>query len=116
MDLNAYIRLERSPKRGYLAANKVKQGLTDAVQMEAWSQCAGRGFETRCRLDFEWYVKDRRRDPDNIAFARKFIMDGLVAANVLPNDTWQYVAGFRDSFAIDSQDPRVEIIITPEQT
>ncbi len=34
----------------------------------------------RVQLSFAWYCRDRRKDPDNIASAKKFIIDGLVAA------------------------------------
>ena len=35
----------------------------------------------------------RRRDPDNLAGALKPILDGLVDAGVIPDDSWQHVAG-----------------------
>lgn len=54
----------------------------------------------RVRVHCIWREANRRRDPDNIASAKKHIMDGLVAAHVLPNDGWQNVAGFSDDFLI----------------
>lgn len=51
---------------------------------------------------FRWTVKDRRKDKDNIAFAKKFILDGLVEAGILPNDGWEYVGGWIDEFYIDA--------------
>ncbi len=57
----------------------------------------------------KWYCKDRRKDKDNIAAGMKFILDGLVAAKVIPNDTWEYVKGFSHEFAVDKDDPRIEI-------
>jgi len=60
---------------------------------------------------FTWYEENRRRDKDNIAFAKKFIFDGLVKAGVLKGDGWDYVAGFSDDFKVDKHKPRVEIEI-----
>lgn len=34
-----------------------------------------------------WYEPDERRDPDNIMAGQKFILDGLVAAGTIPNDS-----------------------------
>ena len=54
-----------------------------------------------------------RRDVDNIAFAHKFILDGLVSAGVLEGDSRKYVIGLQDEFPEpDPDNPRVEITIT----
>jgi hypothetical protein len=42
-----------------------------------------------------------------VAFAKKFVLDGLVAAGVIGNDTPQYVAGFEDRFLYDGRNPRI---------
>lgn len=50
------------------------------------------------RVHFTWHEKDQKRDPDNVAFAKKFVFDALVARRILPNDTAKWVKGFDDSF------------------
>lgn len=45
----------------------------------------------------------RRRDPDNLAGALKPVLDGLVDAGVIPDDSWQHVAGV--ALAIENPDP-----------
>lgn len=62
-------------------------------------------------LTFHWYEKDRRRDPDNICFAKKFILDALVAEQVFPNDSQKYIKGFHDFFHVDKEHPRIEVMI-----
>lgn len=53
------------------------------------------------KVHFEWHEKTRRRDLDNIAFAKKFIFDGLVKQKIIPNDSYKYVKGFTDDFVFD---------------
>ena len=45
----------------------------------------------------------RRRDPDNLAGALKPVLDGLVDAGVIPDDSYQHVAGV--ALAIETPDP-----------
>ncbi|NES89284.1 hypothetical protein [Okeania sp. SIO2B9] len=47
--------------------------------------------ENKVWLCFNWRVFNENRDPDNIAAAAKYIMDGLVAAGVLPDDSLRYI-------------------------
>lgn len=68
----------------------------------------GRG---KLYIRFNWYRSNKKTDPDNIAFARKFIMDGLVLAKVIPDDTWNIIGGFSDRFYVDKKNPRVDIIL-----
>lgn len=64
------------------------------------------------RLHYTYYEKDRRRDKDNIAgFAHKVVQDSLVKQGILPNDGWNEISGFTDSFAVDRKNPRIEIEI-----
>lgn len=59
---------------------------------------------TRARLHFLWVEKDRRRDPDNVSSAgRKFVLDGLVKAGVLPGDGWAAIESWSDTFTVDAK-------------
>lgn len=60
---------------------------------------------------FNWYEKNQRRDPDNICFAKKFILDGLQEINAITGDGWKNIAGFEDNFFVDGKNPRIEVII-----
>ena len=48
-------------------------------------------------IELTWYEKEKRRDPDNIAAAKKFIFDGLVMANVIPKDTRKHILGWKET-------------------
>ena len=50
------------------------------------------------KIHFIWNEKNKKRDLDNICFAKKFILDALVKANVLEDDKQNYVVGFTDTF------------------
>lgn len=62
-------------------------------------------------VKFHWIEPNRNRDKDNIAFAKKFIFDGLVKAGKLKGDGWKFVEGFSDTFGVDKANPRIEIEI-----
>ena len=47
---------------------------------------------------FIWIEENKRRDLDNICFAKKFILDALVQAGVLQDDNRKIVTNFTDSF------------------
>lgn len=47
---------------------------------------------SKCEIKFTLLFSDkRRRDLDNYAATIKMILDGLVAAEVLPDDNYKYV-------------------------
>lgn len=103
--LNEYIRAERSNR---YAASKIKK---DATELVYWS-C--REQKLSCctkpvKITFHWYMKNKRKDLDNVAFAKKFVNDGLVKAGILFDDSQKWVVGFEDKFSIDSKNPRTEI-------
>lgn len=45
-------------------------------------------------VSFLWQEKNKRKDPDNIVAAKKFILDGLVKAGILKTDGWRHIKGF----------------------
>lgn len=106
-DLNTYIDAERSNR--YQAA-EMKRTYTQAAQHIA--QASGVSpVETPCVLSFVWHLADRRRDPDNVAFATKFILDGLVAAGVLRNDGHKHIGALQHDYVID-RDGREGVSVT----
>ena len=107
-DLNKYINAERSNKYGAAA---MKKKATELVAYSCWEQKIPRGLGT-VRLDCVWYCKNKRKDRDNVKFARKFVQDGLVLAKVISNDGWDDVLDGTDRCEIDKDEPRVEIEIT----
>lgn len=52
---------------------------------------------------FEWH-SSTRHDPDNVAFAKKFILDGLQLAGVLENDNRKFIGTMADEIIQDDED------------
>ena len=55
-------------------------------------------YEVPVVINFTWIEKDKRRDLDNVAFAKKFILDAMVRRGIIPDDSQKWVKGFSDSF------------------
>ena len=66
-------------------------------------------------LDIIWYCKNRMKDKDNIAAGVKFILDGLVVAEVIKGDGWKHIGDINHSFKVDKDNPRVEVVIREEE-
>lgn len=108
--LNEYIRAERTSR---FAGAALKRQWTDAV---AWyAKVAGlRTINVPVVVSFTWYERTARRDPDNVrGFAAKAILDGLVVAGVLPDDSRKWISGLQDTFITDPATPRVEVELLP---
>ena len=58
----------------------------------------------RIVLHIEWHESDMRRDVDNIVFAKKFILDALQKAGIIPDDNRKHVAGVFDEIIDDKTD------------
>lgn len=89
----------------------LKKEETQKVADEARKQLSRVKITEPVLLEIVWYEKNNKRDIDNIASGVKFILDGLVEAGVLVNDSQKYVKGLVHSFALDRFEPRIEIKI-----
>lgn len=112
--LPGYNDYQRTRRGNKYAAAKEK---ADIEQMIGWSikRQKLRPETAPCLFVFEWHEinKKKSRDPDNIAFAKKFIFDRLVGGHILKNDTPAQVVGFSDCFYYDGRQG-VTVYIIPE--
>lgn len=49
-------------------------------------------------IHFLWHERTRRRDKDNVAAGKKFILDAMQKSGKLINDNNKYIQGFTDKF------------------
>lgn len=106
---NEYIDACRRNQNG---ANKLKAKTENSIMWAVKAQLRGVCFDRPVEMRYTWYEPNKKRDKDNIAFARKFVQDALVRARVLKNDGWAQIAWFSDRFCVDKKQPRVEIEIS----
>lgn len=103
--LNEYIQAERTHR---YKASAMKKEWTFQVVRDAKAQKLKKRVNP-VEIIFTWFEPNMKRDKDNIAFAKKFILDGLVTAGVLSGDGWKGYGDFDDRFEIDKLNPRVEV-------
>ena len=106
--LNKVIDANRS--NTYMGA-KVKRKNDDICKSYILEQLQRLQIAAPVIIKFDWYEKDKRRDLDNIFSAKKFILDALVKANVLPDDSQKYVVDLVDHIHTDKLAPRIEVTI-----
>ncbi|WP_049917244.1 hypothetical protein [uncultured Megasphaera sp.] len=78
------------------------------------TKLAGKKID-KAYIKFHWVEKNKRRDKDNIAFAKKFILDALQEMGILQNDGWSEILGFSDTFDVDKDNPRIEVSLLSEE-
>lgn len=108
VNLNDYTRACRTNR---FVGNEMKERTESIISSYIFQQLKGVHIHEPVRLSFRWYEPNRKRDLDNICFAKKFVLDALVKNNVLVDDGWRWVKGFTDEFFIDKDRPRVEVDI-----
>ena len=97
--LNEYIDCERGST---IAAAAMKKKCTEQVKAQCLSQPI-QPVNGKVDLLFEWH-SSTRHDPDNVAFAKKFILDGLQLAGVLENDNRKFIGTMADEIIQDDED------------
>ncbi len=107
-NLNEYTRACRGNK--FLGA-KMKKNAEEWISIFIKQQLKDIHFEGTVELAFRWYEPNKKRDLDNICFAKKFILDSLVSNGIIVADGWKGVIGFTDNFFVDKENPRIEVDI-----
>lgn len=90
--LNEYIAACRGNRYAGAAMKK------EAEELVMWQLTRLQKIDKPVHITFTWYEMNKKRDKDNVAFAKKFILDALQKVGVLPNDNNRYIAGFTDLF------------------
>ena len=107
--LNDYTKANRGNK---YAGNTLKQDTQQLISLyiPKWVT-----IEKPVTIEFRWYEQNTKRDLDNVAFAKKFILDALVNKGILVDDGWKQVVGFSDEFYVDKKNPRIEVDIHEQE-
>lgn len=64
-------------------------------------------------IHFSWMFSNKKRDRDNIEAARKFILDGMISAGLLKDDSFDAIADLSRDFAIGADNVLVTISTHP---
>lgn len=94
-------------KNRYEAA-KMKR---DAEELIIWQIKRMKPIKSPVIINLTWIEANRRRDPDNVRFAVKFILDAFQKAKKIPNDNSKYIIGFSDRYDYSTGDYGVIIEI-----
>jgi len=95
MGLNEYTKQNRTNR---YTGNKAKQKEQAYIIWKIKEQLRNIKIERPVIGHFIWIEENKKRDLDNICFAKKFILDALVQAGVLVDDNRKIVTNFTDSF------------------
>ena len=90
--LNQYINECRKNK---FAGAKMKKDVEKDI---GWYINLLPNYKNPIKIHFHWIEENKKRDLDNVCFAKKFILDSMVKAGKLKDDNRNYVKGFADTF------------------
>lgn len=109
---NEYINAERSHRHRAARLKKSQTNLCAKYIRQAMKRGVAIGADQYpLSIEMHWYMPDKRKDLDNIAFSKKFIFDGMMQAELIPNDGYKQIQSLSDKYLVDKDAPRVEIII-----
>lgn len=94
--LNEYINACRSHWAvGAKMKKNVQKHIIACIRNDEYAEVC-RPTTRPCIIHFTWFERTKRRDADNIASGKKFLLDAMQEAGILPNDNRKFVKGFTD--------------------
>jgi len=118
VSLNKYIQLERHSRFAAAASKKrLQAALIKKIGEQKIPHIVGGPFH----IHLCWAIHNRRSDMDNIAWAKKYVVDALVAADVFSGDGMKHIESYSDDYELvptDKQGVWIEVIapLTIEET
>lgn len=106
--LNEYTKCNRSNK--YLGS-KIKKNNEKAIILAIKQANLQKICKYPIEIIINWYEPNNRRDIDNVTFAVKFILDALVKAGILIDDSRKYVNKVSHEVLTDKENPRIEVTL-----
>jgi len=91
---------EKAARGHKMAAAKLKEMWTERIAFHILVQLGHPKIKPPVFLSFLWIEKNKRRDPDNIISAKKYLLDGIVRAKLIPNDGWKEIFGIQDKWVV----------------
>lgn len=96
----------------YVGAKLVEQNITRC----RWAirKAALTPMRAPVTVEIRFFEPNRRRDPGNVFYGDKFILDALQREGILGNDNQKWLKGpepIRKLLYIDQADPRVEVTL-----
>ena len=86
-----------------------------AMQTEIWAHLKQAHIPTLTppiTVAATWYAPNHvRRDSDGLGPWMKAACDALVTANLIADDSWDYILGCSTAVRIDRDNPRIEIVL-----
>lgn len=107
-DLNTFI---KHTNINFIVGNQTKRKNTDIATIAVLQAKLKPITEYPVHVEFNWHSSNQKKDIDNVAFAKKFILDGMVEAKFIENDSRKFVSSFSDNFYIDKDNPRIEVVV-----
>ena len=105
--LNEYI---NECRKNRYAGAKMK---ADVEEQIGWFLMQMTKYDKPIKIHFHWVEGSKRRDLDNICFAKKFILDAMVKCGKLKDDNIRCVTAFTDTFEY-AKDTKVILTIEEE--
>jgi Holliday junction resolvase RusA-like endonuclease len=68
-----------------------------------------------CHVSFTWNERHDRRDPDNVIFGQKFVLDALRDTNIIPDDTREHILSLTHCVLTYASKPGVYVTIEEVQ-
>lgn len=104
ISLNKYTNANRNNRFG---GSKIKKKLTNYYLNQI------NDFKVKekqpLKIKITWHLTDRRKDPDNVAFNKKFVLDAFVKKGIIENDGPKQIESFQDIFVYDNQKEFLEV-------
>lgn len=101
-------------KNRYMGAN-MKRENQDRI-IEAIKVCGINRITKPIDVHILWVEPNCRRDHDNVAAGKKFILDGLVEAGIIKNDSPAFVRDMTDRFRVSREMPRIEVTLEERES
>lgn len=106
--LNDYINACRTNPH---AGAKLKRDSQECV-INAIREWGIQPMETPVKLSITWVEPNMKRDKDNVRSGVKYILDGLVEAGIIKNDSWKHIDNIYDEYSVNKAKPHIEVLIS----
>ena len=109
--LNDYIKANRANRMaGAAMKKKCEKMICSAIVASGIKP-----FENRINITVYWFEPNERRDPDNIEFAIKFILDSMKKCGIIHDDGRKFVNQITHLVGTDRNNPEIIVVIDDER-